>query len=1155
MKILKIMIVMLILIMSVGTVCATDDISTDNQQILENSQNNVYTTSESSFTNLSDEIKNAGTYLELTKDYAFNNESDNYTGILIEKDNFVLNGEGHIVDGKFQSRIFYITGNNVTISNINLINGNIVSTSGGAIYSTGSITLNNIIFNSNTAYSGGAIYANDETVINNVLFSENKAIESGGALYMAGKTILNNVTFNNNQANYSGAIYINGETTINNSIFINNKNINYGAIFVGKKTTIRNSTFENNLGKYGGAINCDNYADIINCNFNNNVAEWGGSIYSTNKTNIVNSSFANSISKYAAAIYAEGNISIVNSIFKNLHANETSGAVALKKYMNATISNCTFINITAVKNGGALYIDASYNTKTPIYIKDSRFINTSGDFGGALVQLNGILTVQNCIFVNNTAKCSGAAIYESFTSSAIANCVFESNKILDENFFDGGAIYADFSGIELTDSTFTNNTKNAVYSYDSYLTTINSTFKNNGEAVHAVFGNNTLVNNTFNKDILVLNDTNYIFVVAENSMKFELINNTINVTNIPARFDLRDWGWVTPVKNQGSMGSCWVFGAIAALESSLLKATGITYDLSENNLQNSMLAYSKYGDDNITEAGLPDQDLTYLLSWLGPLPSEFDTYDELGKLSPEIISDKNIHIQDVMILKPTKDLKDNDIYKKAIMKYGAVNIAYYACNEAPYYNEKTHAQYRNNTTEANHQVALVGWDDNFSKEKFLITPPGDGAWIIKNSWDTTWGENGYAYISYYDLSILKDQKQPVFIIENTENYTKNYQTDLGGFISIEQYTNDVSYKVTYESCGNDLISAVGTYFNDEGEAYSLEIYVNNKLVHTQNGTAPYHGFHTIKLEKEIPIKKSDNFTAIMTKESIPFISESRQHYLKNQCFINYDNKWEDISLQNQTFTLKVYTKEISIFTEDLVKIYKNDSQFVANIGDVNKTVIFEINGKNYTRLSDKDGNAVMVINLGPGNYTIKTTYNNSTVENTITVLPTLMAEDLVKFYRNASQFDITLINGEGKAVSGKNITMNINGIFYIRTTNENGTARLNINLPPGEYILTAIDPVTGLQMSYSITVLPVLNASDITMKYRDGTQFIATVLDGEGNPYKEQIVTFNVNGVLYNRITDSNGQAKLNINLMAGEYIITSSYNGFNIANKITIIS
>ena len=90
-------------------------------------------------------------------------------------------------------------------------------------------------------------------------------------------------------------------------------------------------------------------------------------------------------------------------------------------------------------------------------------------------------------------------------------------------------------------------------------------------------------------------------------------------------------------------------------------------------------------------------------------------------------------------------------------------------------------------------------------------------------------------------------------------------------------------------------------------------------------------------------------------------------------------------------------------------------------------------------------------------------------------------------------------------------------------------------------------------MSYTITVLPVLSASDITMKYLDGTQFVATVLDGEGNPYKEQTASFNVNGIFYNRITDSNGQAKLNIRLIPGEYIITSNYNGTNIANKITI--
>ena len=171
-------------------------------------------------------------------------------------------------------------------------------------------------------------------------------------------------------------------------------------------------------------------------------------------------------------------------------------------------------------------------------------------------------------------------------------------------------------------------------------------------------------------------------------------------------------------------------------------------------------------------------------------------------------------------------------------------------------------------------------------------------------------------------------------------------------------------------------------------------------------------------------------------------------------------------------------------------------------------------------------------------------------------MPTLIAEDLVKYYRNASQFYISLIDGEGKSVSGVNITMNINGVFYNRTTNENGTAKLNINLEPGEYILTAIDPLTGLQMSYNITVLPVLIANDLEMRFQDGSTFNALVLNDQGTPLANAAVTFNINGVFYTRYTNSSGIAKLNINLMAGEYIITSMYeNGATTANKITIRS
>ena len=126
-------------------------------------------------------------------------------------------------------------------------------------------------------------------------------------------------------------------------------------------------------------------------------------------------------------------------------------------------------------------------------------------------------------------------------------------------------------------------------------------------------------------------------------------------------------------------------------------------------------------------------------------------------------------------------------------------------------------------------------------------------------------------------------------------------------------------------------------------------------------------------------------------------------------------------------------------------------------------------------------------------------------------------------------------------------------VFYTKTTNENGTAKLNINLPPGEYILTAIDSLTGLQMSYNITVLPTLNATDLEMTYKDGSTFNVTVLDGQGKPLANAKVTFNINGVFYNKISDSNGIARLNINLMPGEYIITSEYENLRISNKITI--
>ena len=156
---------------------------------------------------------------------------------------------------------------------------------------------------------------------------------------------------------------------------------------------------------------------------------------------------------------------------------------------------------------------------------------------------------------------------------------------------------------------------------------------------------------------------------------------------------------------------------------------------------------------------------------------------------------------------------------------------------------------------------------------------------------------------------------------------------------------------------------------------------------------------------------------------------------------------------------------------------------------------------------------------------------------------------------NDSQFYIKLVDGQENPVAGKSIRMNINGVFYDRTTNQNGITKLNIRLNPGTYILTATDSNTGLMMSYIITVLPILTASDMKMTYLDGSQFKVKVVDGQGTPKDNVNVRFNINGVFYTRTTDASGVARLNITLMPGEYIITSEYETARVSNRITVMA
>ena len=1100
MKILNIVIVMLVLIMSVGAVCAADDISDeiisdDGPEILESTQDDVISVDENpqSFSQLNNEINTTGNYLELNTDYKFNASTDNPNGIFIFLDNFVLDGKGHTIDADNQAKVFVANAKNITIKNITIINA--YDKQGSAIH-----------INPNSSLTTNNVNIDNCSSVNGVIF-----VTTNGA-YASNNDKITDVA-----ASSAGAITLaTGNATFNNTLFTSSKALSWGFIYGLERSNIT----------------------------------------------VLNSVFANTTSNYSTAIKGDKSLKIKNTKFINLHANFTAGAVSFKMGNEAEIENCTFENVSSSKNGGALFIDAYLAKDMPAVFTNSTFVDCYSGFGGAILALGSNITVENCNFKDNLALFDGGAIYGSYSNMMISDSTFDGNggqgPVGGRDSY-GGAIYCDAGKLNLYDSKLINNfaqTGSAIYLHDSDYDIKNNEFNNNSDLngtyndIFSEFDKEaTLENNTYSGDNTTnLNNKFYGTIIDIPGAEIELIENSIDVTTLPSKFDLRDWNWVTPVKNQGAMASCWAFSASAPLESAILRYTGISMSLSENNIQNIGLEYSKYGVNGMKETGIQTVGGAYALAWFGVFSSEYDAYDQLGKVSPIIAPASAIHFQDMVIIPARKNATDNNPIKEAVLKYGAIGVGY-ASGRGPYINGSS--QYCYDDLLLDHGVTIIGWDDNYPKEMFFKTPPGDGAWIIKNSWGEDAGDHGYYYISYYDVNFSTKSTATAYPLINNVQYDKNYQTDVMGVIDYANNSN--TYMNIYEALDNDAIAAVGTYFNESGLDYTVEIYVNDVLKHNQTGVSPFSGFHTIQLDTTIPIKKGDIFAAKIISNSVPKSTLSRLHYLENTSKYLVNGNWVDASSENVTCVLKVYTIALPIYTEDLVKIFKNDSKFEANIGVANETVTFEINGGTYNRTSDENGTARMTINLEPGNYTIKTTYNNFSAENTITVLPTLIADNLVKYYRNASQFFISLIDGAGKSIAGRNITMNINGVFYNRTTNENGTAKLNINLEPGEYILTALDPLTGLQMSYNITVLPVLLASDMQMRFKDGSTFNALVLNGEGKPRANAAVTFNINGVFYTRYTNSSGIAKLNINLMAGEYIITSEFDGMRISNTITI--
>ncbi|WP_094516312.1 MULTISPECIES: Ig-like domain-containing protein [Methanobrevibacter] len=304
-------------------------------------------------------------------------------------------------------------------------------------------------------------------------------------------------------------------------------------------------------------------------------------------------------------------------------------------------------------------------------------------------------------------------------------------------------------------------------------------------------------------------------------------------------------------------------------------------------------------------------------------------------------------------------------------------------------------------------------------------------------------------------------------------------------------------------------------------------------------------------------------STVSANENTTDLHQSMETYDNN--VINTDLEVDDNNIiQPNTTDVK---SDVSIDIHDFEMYYKNGTKLSGKLLDnnsnpiINQTVSININGMSYNKITDSNGTFGMNINLDPNVYNFTVAYNGSDIYNPalknakVTILSVIESNDLVKYYRNESQYYATFLDETGNPIANNTaVTFNINGVFYTQYTNENGTAKLNIQLYPKKYIITAIHP-KGEKKGYTIDVLPTIVSKDLVKYYKNESQYYATFLDKQGNPIANNTaVTFNINGVFYTQYTNENGTAKLNINLNPGNYIITAMHpDGLQAGNNVFV--
>lgn len=1077
-------------------------------------------------------------------------------------------------------------------------NGNVmISINKAHLSQGGSITIvgagaDKTIIKGSSAYYAFNIYADSVVTLRDLSIVDCKSVE-GGAICNSGTLLVDKCIFRNNFAfNAGGAISSieNGDCKIYNSVFINNSvtcndeygNANGGAVYSLKSDLLVDSCrFVGNFAKgnclnaiSGGAIYVGTYLNNVpsvkNSNFINNYVvstnfrtNWqyakGGSIYMIN-CNLFNDSFINSSvtgnNGVGGSYYSEPKY--LNSISNILRINSSVNGVLESniypadydgKYSNEVVvyvsvngndenGNGSFNNPYAtIANAIAKSAGNVYNLK--VYLLDGIYSGA----GNTNISLPSSMNIQIAAigskviidgsgsnwFAANERSISGFKYVLSNLN--LINFKAKSTGYKKENNI---GVISNYADLTIDNCIFKNIAGSSISNYDlANLKVISSSFV---DSKHLGFYGGVL----FNYDA---NARFYNCIVNNYSSTDIFYSTAVNTENVYLEF------FNSTFKNLKSFDSrCKFLGA---------SNTNVT------------MSYVNYADNDCNFAVAYDKSFVKIdnsvfknSNWLS---------GSVNGMIWDVCNSSFININS-LTFSSINDYKSN--FNGCLFDGGNVEFRgnTITVGNSSFYNNKV-IIVNNDNQKGNLDFNYNYWNNNNPKNMIDTTANVKlNYWIVKHlSAENLFNDSYKVVISYklfdgsnyknYDVRYVPIKPvrftlitskgsnsldsgtliNDIFEFINTANddrnvvvsFTDNTKLNITLYNQHKVDTNiDLSQKTA--KIGDIVEINVNIKDNKTGLAVDfgiVEIYLNNKLISSNNVTG-------LAISKSITVDESKSFYNISV-------------------IYKGNNKYADSS-NSAILRISSIPLETVIISKDLTKYYKNGSQFDVVLKDVlgnvlvGKIVKITINCVTYNKITNDKGEARLSINLFPGVYNITVLFEDD--DNYVKSLNTnkivVLSKIITKFVDN-NKFIVKLVNDDGTPKTNASLAIIANGVQYNRITNGSGEARLNVRLNPNNYIFAVTD---GQEVvSSSVNVLSTIETSDISMFYKDGTKYSVKLCDLDGNIMPNKNVAITINGVTYNKVTDSNGVAYLNINLNPGTYSVWATYGDKTVCNTVSI--